>query len=99
QAANQELELARLNLDSFTQSIRKKNKLIEQLQSRNPEEDKAELFQQLQQSTILTEDDWQSFQQLFDKAHPGFIQRIKETQTTLSIGELRYFVLSRLNLS
>lgn len=99
QAATRELELATLSLNSFTESILEKNRLIEQLQSRNPEEDKAELFQQLQQSTILTEDDWLSFQQLFDKAHPGFILRIKEKQPELSIGELRYFVLSRLNLS
>ncbi len=98
-AATQELEVARLNLNRFTENILEKNKLIEQLQSRNPEEDKTELFQQLQQSTILTEDDWQAFQLLFDKAHPGFIHRIKETLPGLSIGELRYFVLARLNLS
>src|SRR5690606_15884277 len=84
QAATRELEIAQLHLNSFTESILEKNKLIEQLQSRNPEEDKAELFMQLQQSTILTEDDWLSFQQLFDKAHPGFILRIKEKQPDLS---------------
>ncbi len=99
QAATQELEVARLNLGSFTESILEKNKLIEQLQSRNPEEDKAGLLQELQQSTILTEDDWLSFQLLFDKAYPGFIPRLKEKYPELSIGELRYFVLSRLNLS
>lgn len=99
QAAKQELEIAHINLNRFTKSILEKNELIEQLQSKNPEEDKTEIFQQLQQSTILTEDDWQAFQQLFDKAYPGFIQRVKEKYTELSIGELRYFVLSRLNLS
>lgn len=99
QAAKQELEIAHINLNRFTKSILEKNELIEHLQSKNPEKDKAEIFQQLQQSTILTEDDWQAFQQLFDKAYPGFIQRTKEKYTELSIGELRYFVLSRLNLS
>ncbi|WP_143019678.1 tetratricopeptide repeat protein [Niabella drilacis] len=99
QAATQELELARANLNRFTESILEKNKLIEQLQNRNPEKDKTTLFQQLQQSTILTEDDWQSFQVLFDKAYPGFILRVKEKQSELSTGELRYFVLARLNLS
>ncbi len=99
QAATQELEIAALNLNRFTESILEKNKLIEQLQNRSSEEDKAEIFQELQQSTILTEDDWQSFQLLFDKAYPGFIPRAKEKYPELSIGELRYFVLSRLNLS
>lgn len=99
QAATQELEIAALNLNRFTESILEKNKLIEQLQNRSSEEDKAGIFQELQQSTILTEDDWQSFQLLFDKAYPGFIPRAKEKYPELSIGELRYFVLSRLNLS
>lgn len=99
QAAAQELEIAASNLNRFTENILEKNKLIEQLQSRHPEEDRARIFQELQQSTILTEDDWQSFQQLFDKAYPGFIPRVKEKHPELSIGELRYFVLCRLNLN
>ncbi len=99
QAATQELEMARLNLNSFTESILEKNKLIAQLQSRDTEEDRAGLVQQLQQSTILTEDDWQAFQLLFDSAYPGWIRRFKEKYQELSEGELRYFVLSRLNLS
>lgn len=99
QAATQELEIAALNLSRFTESILEKNKLIAQLQRRSSEEDKAGIFQELQQSTILTEDDWQSFQLLFDRAYPGFIPRAKEKYPELSIGELRYFVLSRLNLS
>lgn len=99
QAAMQELELARLNLNRFTESILEKNRLIEALQNQDPEKERAGLFQQLQQSTILTEDDWQSFQLLFDRAYPGFILRLKESQPELSIGELRYFVLTRLKLS
>jgi len=99
QAATQDLEIARLNLNSFTESILEKNNLIEQLQSKNPDEDKLGLIQQLQQSTILTEEDWQDFQLLFDKAYPGLILRFREKFQELSVGELRYFVLSRLNLS
>lgn len=99
QAATQELEMARHSLNSYTESIREKNKLIEQLQHQNPEEDKTGIFQQLQQSTILTEEDWQAFQVLFDKAYPGFILRLREKHHELSVGELRYFVLSRLSLS
>lgn len=99
QAATKELEIAELDLKRFTENILEKNKLIEQLQLRNSQDDKAQIFQELQQSTILTEDDWQSFQRLFDKAYPGFIPRVKENYPELSIGELRYFVLCRLNLS
>lgn len=99
QATTQELEIARLNLKSYTESIREKNELIEQMQRQDQEEEKIGIYQQLQQSTILTEEDWNTFQQLFDKAYPGFIQRLKDKHNELSVGELRYFVLSRLNLS
>ncbi len=99
QAARQELKIAALDLNRFTENILEKNKLIDELQSRGTELDRAEIFQELHQRTILTEDDWQSFQILFDKAHPGYIQRVKETYVELSIGEIRYFVLSRLNLN
>ncbi|MCE6991158.1 hypothetical protein [Dyadobacter sp. CY323] len=99
QKTKQELELAALDLSRFTESIREKNKLIEKLESRNPEEDKAGILAELHQSTILTEDEWQSFQRLFDKAQPGFIPRVREKYSELSVGELRYFALCRLNLS
>lgn len=99
QAANQELKIAAYDLDRFTEKIREKNHLIEQLESRSPDADRADIFRELHQSTILTEDDWQSFQLLFDKVHPGFITRVRENYQGLSIGELRYFVLCRLNLS
>lgn len=99
QAATQELEMARISLNSYTESIREKNELIEQLQHQGQEAEQMGIYQQLQQSTILTEEDWNTFQQLFDKAYPGFIQRLKDKYIELSMGELRYFVLSRLNLS
>ncbi len=98
-AATQELETASLNLAKFTESISEKNKLIEQLQSHRSEEERNELTSQLQQSSILTDDDWYTFQRLFDRVYPGFISRMKAAYPDLSLGELRYFTLSKLNLS
>ncbi|WP_165939998.1 sigma factor-like helix-turn-helix DNA-binding protein [Dyadobacter psychrotolerans] len=99
QVAMQELEVATQNLKQFTESISEKNHLIEQLQSRWSDEEKNELVNQLQQSTILTEEDWSAFQKMFDKVYPGFIFRAKKVYPDLSIAELRYFLLSKLNLS
>ncbi len=99
QAANQELEMARHNLFTYTKSIREKNNLIEQMQLQHSEVDQSTLFQQLQQSTILTDEDWQSFRILFDKAYPGYIRRLRESYPDLSEGELRYFLLTRLTIS
>jgi tetratricopeptide (TPR) repeat protein/DNA-binding CsgD family transcriptional regulator len=99
QSANRELELARLNLHKFTDSIAEKNELIEQLQQSQSTEDRQELIAQLQERYILTEEDWTNFQRLFDKLHPGFIQKARTTYSDLTLGELRYFVLSRLQIS
>ncbi len=98
-ATQKELEIAALNLNKFTESIAEKNKLIEQLQNHRSDEDKSALIAQLQHSSILTEDDWQLFQRLFDKAYPGFIPRAKLAYPDLSVSELRYFVLSKLKIS
>ncbi|WP_149243251.1 hypothetical protein [Dyadobacter sp. 32] len=99
QAATQELKIAAIDLDRFTESIREKNKLIEQLESRNPEAEKAGIFRELRQSTILTEDDWIAFQRLFDQAYPGFIQRARQAYPDLTTSELRYFALSKIAIS
>lgn len=99
--SSRELETAKLKLKGFTESLQEKNNLIEELELQLDKNAGANILimQQLRQSTILTEDDWQSFQRLFDKAYPGFISRLKEKYEELSIGEVRYFVLFKLNLS
>lgn len=99
QAASQELKIAAIDLERFTESIREKNKLIERLESRNPEAEKAGIFRELRQSTILTEDDWIAFQRLFDQAYPGFIQRARQAYPDLTTSELRYFALSKIAIS
>ncbi len=99
QRTTHNLEIANLNLNSFTRSISEKNRLIEQLQSHRSEQDKTSLISQLQQSTILTDEDWKTFQQLFEQVYPGFISRVKQTYPNISLGEIRYFVLAKLNLS
>ncbi len=99
QATNQKLEIAMLELKRFTEKILEKNELIEQMQRADAREHTARFFQELLQSTILTNEDWQDFQVLFDKVYPGFVPRVKEKLPELSIGDLRYFVLCRLNLS
>ncbi|HRP90475.1 MAG TPA: tetratricopeptide repeat protein [Edaphocola sp.] len=97
--AHSELELSQAKLNSYMDKLLEKNKLIEQFENRETEIDKSELYLQLQQSVILTEADWQSFQQLFEKAHPSLILRYKENYPELTEGELRYFLLLKLKLT
>lgn len=97
--SGQELDNARQDLTKFTERITENNKLIEQLQQHRTEEERNELVIQLQQSSILSEEEWHAFQRTFDKVYPGFISRARTVYTDLSLGELRYFVLCKLNLT
>ncbi len=101
QAATQELEIARLNLNSFAENIQEKNKLIENLEEKlsNNHHIDDHLLVQLQQSIILTEDDWQDFKTLFEQVHAGFLYRLKEKYPTISPAETRYLSLAKLNFS
>jgi hypothetical protein len=58
-----------------------------------------ELLSNLQQATILTEDEWEDFKQLFDKVHVGYLMRLKEMFPSLSPAETRFMALSKLRLN
>ncbi|HSI91338.1 MAG TPA: hypothetical protein VK927_09495, partial [Adhaeribacter sp.] len=104
-----ELELASRKLNDFTDHIREKNKLIEKFsaelknhQDRFGEPEQRahlETRDKLLRSTILTDDQWEEFRQLFDKVHAGYLQRLREKLPVLSPAETRYFVLSKLKLT
>ncbi|WP_276134841.1 tetratricopeptide repeat protein [Polluticoccus soli] len=101
-------DMAKQQLADFTQSIQEKNALIEKFSAEItryqasaynelPEQDSS--LEELQSSVILTEEQWVNFQSLFDKVHQGYIGRTKEKYPALTAAELRFIVLSRLELS
>jgi len=96
--AEEELAEATKQLNDFARSVTEKNTLLEILQQQSTGIDKSSL-QQLQQSTILTEDDWIYFLRLFEKVHGDFFQRLKDKYPSLTPTESRFMVLSKLNLS
>jgi tetratricopeptide (TPR) repeat protein len=53
----------------------------------------------LQDSVLLTDDDWKNFSKLFDKVYPGFFIRVKEKLPGLSPAETRFVALSKLKLN
>ncbi len=99
QKASQELETARLNLQKFTESIQEKNKLIEELEQKIGQGADHHLVQQLQQTTILTDEDWLRFKSLFEEVHGGFLYRLKEKYPAFSPAEIRFVSLAKLNFS
>lgn len=97
QKASHELEAARANLKRFTGSIQEKNRLIEELEQQLDKH--SDLRLQLQQSTILTEDDWLQFRSLFEQVHGGFLHRLREKYPNFSPAEIRFISLAKLNFS
>ncbi len=94
----QETAAAKQQLQSFTQSVIEKNEMIEQLQlqvQQHTQQTTTELLQQ----TILTDEDWERFQQLFKKVHPGFFNELKKINVEITAAELRLAALIKLNIS
>ena len=57
------------------------------------------LLQQLYQSTILTDEEWDGFKRLFARVHRGYLQRLREKMPDLTPADTRFIVLSKLQLS
>lgn len=99
QRAAQELSIAEHNLKSFAERIQEKNKLIEGLEKKLEHQINNDTILQLQQSTILTDEDWLNFKLLFEKVHTGFLQRLKLKYPSLSLAEIRFISLAKLNFN
>jgi DNA-directed RNA polymerase specialized sigma24 family protein len=94
----EELEKASRQLKDFARNISEKNALIEMLEQQHGDET-SEAIQQLRKSTILTDDEWEYFRELFEKVHHGFLHRLKEKMPELTPAETRFVVLSKLGLT
>ena len=86
--------------------LSQKNKLLENLErklssyeDREDTEGYQNTLNSLQESTILTDSDWDDFRKTFDTVHVGFLSRIKEKYPNLSPAELRYITLAKLEMS
>jgi DNA-binding CsgD family transcriptional regulator len=108
ESVEMELQHARVELQDFTRRIINKRKLIEQFEAELQDiraanglrvSEASQTLAQLQQATILTEEQWESFRQKFEKVHRGFLQNLKEKVPGLSPAETRFMVLSKLGLS
>jgi len=53
----------------------------------------------LTHQAILTEDNWEKFRTLFEKIHPGFFRKLKESVADITVAEQRMAALTRLHLN
>lgn len=102
-------ELAKIQLADFTKSIQEKNELIEKFsleieRYQLPPDSKEQAVQEnllveLQNSVILNDEQWVSFQAMFNKVHAGYINKVKGRFPELTTAELRYILLTKLMLT
>lgn len=105
QALN-EKNIAEAKLLSFTSKLHEKNRQLEELEYElkhisddNATADKNEKIAQLQQSTILTDEQWDEFRHLFEQVYRGYLNRVKEKYPGITPAEIRYLALLKLNLT
>jgi len=99
-----ELANARALLEEHIKAIIEKNALLEQSGNTIEElkkevsDKKLEYIDDLNNTTILTEDDWSKFKALFEEVHKGFLTRLKEKIPNLTQAEIRLICLTKLQL-
>ena len=98
--AQQQLRFAEQELSSFTQQLKEKTAVLEQLRGEitDMSQERNENINRLLDATILTEDDWKKFRQLFEKVYPGFFIHLKERIPDLSATDTRLLSLTKLKL-
>lgn len=103
QLASAEMAAAREQVDSFRRRVVENTDLIEklrqQVEDRQTTAQQAIIVSELSQQTILTEEDWEKFKRMFEKAYPGFFRMIKEKAPDITIAEQRMAALTRLQLT
>jgi tetratricopeptide (TPR) repeat protein len=101
--ANRDQKEAEQQLQLFTDNIINKDRQIEvlqtELQLQTNSSEKAAKVEELSQQMILTEDDWQRFQALFNKTYPGYLLRLKDKVAGITEAEIRMACLIKIQLN
>lgn len=105
-AEEKEILLRTEQLDIYTRNLLEKNQLVEKLKtemselqaSKGTQSADLETLHQVLNSTLLTDQDWEEFKQLFDQVHHGFFARLKLQLPDLSLAEIRLVALLKLKL-
>jgi hypothetical protein len=109
QQVQQELEVTESQLRGMLSNLMEKNSMIETLtaeieqfnQGDNQQysEERMKMLDKLQSFTLLTDDDWLEFKNLFEKLNPNFFTKVLKYSPDLTNAELRLITLIKLNLS
>jgi hypothetical protein len=96
-ATEETFAAAREQLDLFTAHIIEKNEMIDKLEERLHLQHQT-IHDELLTQTILTDEDWNRFKLLFEKARPGFFEYLHQKAPGITPAELRLAALLQLKL-
>lgn len=107
QRAEEMLAHANRRLEEYLVNIKEKNELIEKFsiqltQNNQPADEQYEVektLENLHQSVLLTEGDWQNFKVLFEQVFPHFFLSLNRKYPDLTAAEIRLCALDKLNLA
>lgn len=98
-----ELNAANEQMALFTKTIAENLQLIDNLQQQIEQHNLDPAIKQnleiLKQKTILTEDDWEVFQSIFEKIYGGFFERLRKINPNITSAELRFASIIRLQMN
>lgn len=98
-----ELENAQHELDVISKNLVEKSNILEQMKEEmaqlSDEAKKSQYLEKLSTYSILKDEDWHEFKQIFERVYPNFINELKEAYEDITPAEIRLLVLEKLNFS
>ncbi|HSF89409.1 MAG TPA: hypothetical protein VLA46_08325 [Saprospiraceae bacterium] len=100
--AEQAARVAREQLDVYTLHLREKTNLVEtlqdQLMKRELSEEQYQQISALSQHSILTDEDWETFKNMFERVYPGFFHSLRQQSADITLAEMRMAALCKLQV-
>ncbi len=103
-----ELRNSKSKIEQFVLKINEQNNLVEKINTeltslKNSESQERKVLEKaivdLRNVTILTDNDWIQFKQHFATIYPSFFMRLNKVQPAITDSEMRYLMLTKLQLS
>lgn len=99
QNTQKDLEHAKSELKRVAQKMYENNEMIVQLKKGNLQKAERDLLEQLKSTSILTQENWIQYKEMFQKVYPNFIMKLKSSYPDLSPAEKRCLCLEKLKMS
>lgn len=101
--AKAELEVAQFQLAILSKNLHEKSGLVERMRVEVEKIDivseRHKLLEEINRRSVLTNEDWQHFRNVFEKVYPGFIEAESALYQSITPAEMRLLVFEKLNLS